>query len=105
MMAAASNATVAGAGGGCQAGNLKIITMIITGMFAAACLIATAVVCRIAFRLGNRPAQRRWVGIARHTVAWAFNLGSWAGGCWVAIAYGRASRFEALPLAPPRLDP
>ena len=104
MMAAASNATVAGAGGGCQAGNLKIITMIITGMFAAACLIATAVVCRIAFRLGNRPARRRWVSVAQHTAAWAFNLGFWAGGCWVVIAYGRASRFKALPLAAPWLD-
>ena len=104
-MAAAPNATVAGAGGGCQAGNLKIITMIITGMFAAACLIATAVVCRIAFRLGNRPARRRWVGVARHAAAWAFNLGFWAGGCWVTIAYGRASRFKALPLAAPWLDP
>jgi hypothetical protein len=89
MMAAAPNATIAGAGGGCQAGNLKIITMIITGMFAAACLIATAVVCRIAFRLGNRPARRRWVSVAQHTAAWAFNLGFWAGGCWVVIAYGR----------------
>ena len=104
MMAAAPNATVAGAGGGCQAGNLKIITMIITGMFAAACLIATAVVCRIAFRLGNRPTRRRWVSVARHTAAWAFNLGFWAGGCWVVIAYGRASRFKALPLAAPWLD-
>ena len=86
-MAAAPNATVAG--GGCQAGNLKVLTMIITGMFAAACLIATAVVCRIAFRLGNRPARRRWVGVARQGIAWAFNLGFWAGGCWVIIAYGR----------------
>ena len=42
--------------------------------------------------------------IARHTAAWAFNLGFWAGGCWVVIAYGRASRFKALPLAAPWLD-
>ena len=90
--AAAPNATAALGGaddGGCQAGNLKILTMIITGMFAAACLIATAVVCRIAFRLGNRPARRRWVGVARQGIAWALNLGFWAGGCWVIIAYGR----------------
>ena len=87
----------AGAGRGCSAGNLKVITMVITGMFAAACLITTAVVCRIAFRLGNRPTQRRWGRRARHSTAWTFNLCFWAGGCWVVVAYGRASRFEALP--------
>ena len=75
-------------GGGCTAGNQKIVTMVITGMFAAACLITTAVVCRIAFRLGNQPTRRRWVRVARHAAAWAFNLGFWAGGCWVIAAYG-----------------
>lgn len=75
-------------GGGCTAGSLKIVTMVITGMFAAACLITTAVVCRIAFRLGNRPTRRRWVRVARHAAAWAFNFGFWAGGCWVIAAYG-----------------
>ena len=77
-----------GVGGGCTAGSVKIVTMVITGMFAAACLIITAVVCRIAFRLGNRPTRRRWGRVARHAAAWAFNLGFWAGGCWVVAAYG-----------------
>lgn len=53
-------------GGNCTAGSLKIVTMVITGMFAAACLIVTAIVCRIAFRLGNRPCGRRWVRLWRH---------------------------------------
>ena len=88
---ATANATAyfGGAGGGCSAGRIKIVTMIITGIFAAACLIATAVVCRITFRLGNRPMRRRWVGLARHAAAWAFNLSFWVGGCWVVVAYGR----------------
>ena len=74
---------------GCTAGSAKILTMIITGMFAAACLIATALVCRIAFRFGNTPMQRKWVGRVRQGIAWSFNLGFWACSCWVVVAYGR----------------
>ena len=81
--------TNATASDGCTAGGTKVLTMIITGMFAAACLIVTAIVCRIAFRVGNRPTRRLWDGRARQGIAWAFNLGFWAGGCWVIIAYGR----------------
>ena len=74
---------------GCTAGSTKILTMVITGMFAAACLIASAIVCRIAFRVGNRPTRRQWAGRVRQGVAWAFNLGFWACSCWVIVAYGR----------------
>ena len=49
------NATASGCVG---AGNLKVLTMIITGMFAAAMLIATALVCRVAFRASNKPSAR-----------------------------------------------
>jgi hypothetical protein len=79
---------------GCTAGSTKILTMIITGMFAAACLIATAIVCRIAFRVGNRPTQRLWKGRARQGIAWAFNFGFWACSCWVIVAYGRCLERE-----------
>ena len=48
--------------------------MIITGVFAAACLIFTAIICRIAFRLGNKPMQRLWVQRLRVRCAWAFNF-------------------------------
>ena len=79
---------------GCTAGGTKILTMIITGMFAAACLIVTALVCRIAFRVGNRPTRRLWDGRARQGIAWAFNLGFWACSCWVIVAYGRCLERE-----------
>ena len=79
---------------GCSAGSTKILTMIITGMFAAACIIATAIVCRIAFRIGNRPTRRPWAGRVRGSITWAFNLGFWAGSCWVVVAYGRCLERE-----------
>ena len=63
--------------------------MVITGMFAAACLILTAIICRIAFRLGNKPMQRLWVQRLRLRGAWAFNFAVWAASCWVVVAYGR----------------
>jgi len=75
--------------GGCTAGSSKILTMMITGGFAAGCIITTAVVCRIAFRFGNRPTRRLWAGRTLHGIAWAFNLGFWACCCWVVVAYGR----------------
>ncbi len=78
-------------GASCTAGNLKLLTMIITGMFAAACIILTAIICRVAYRIGNRPARSRRGYFMRHTLAWTFNLGFWAGCCWVTIAYGRCS--------------
>ena len=71
------------------AGSAKILTMIVTGMFAAACLILTAVVCRVAFRLGNRPMRRAWVQRLRLRVAWVFNFAIWAASWWVVVAYGR----------------
>ena len=71
------------------AGSFKILTMIITGLFAAACLIFTAIICRIAFRLGNKPMQRLWVQRLRLRCAWAFNFAVWAVSCWVVVAYGR----------------
>ena len=79
---------------GCTAGSTKILTMIITGMFAAACLIVTAIVCRIAFRVGNRPTRQLWAGRSRQGIAWAFNLGFWACSCWVIVAYGRCLERE-----------
>ena len=79
---------------GCTAGSTKILTIIITGMFAAVCIIATATVCRIAFRIGNRPTRRHWAGRVRGSIAWAFNLGFWAGSCWVVVAYGRCLERE-----------
>lgn len=70
-------------------GSLKIMTMVITGMFAAVCLIFTAAVCRVVFRLGNKPMRLRKQKLLRQAVAWMLNLGWWACGCWVVAAYGR----------------
>ena len=92
--ATAGQRTNATEGDGCAAGSTKILTMIITGMFAAACLIVTAIVCRIAFRVGNRPMRRPWAGRSRQGIAWAFNLGFWACSCWVIVAYGRCLERE-----------
>ena len=70
-------------------GNFRIVTAIITGMFAAMCLIITAIVCRIVFRLGNKRSRRKWIWWSRFTVAWGVNLGIMLGGCWTVVAYGR----------------
>ena len=84
-------------GASCTAGNLKLLTMIITGMFAAAMLIATALVCRVAFRASNKPSARgRRATQARAAAGWLFNLAFFAGGAWTVVAYGRCySRGEA----------
>ena len=58
------------------------------------CKPITAIVCRIAFRVGNRPTRRLWDGRARQGIAWAFNLGFWACSCWVIVAYGRCLERE-----------
>jgi amino acid permease len=68
--------------------------MVITGMFAAACLILTAIVCRIAFRLGNKQMHSLRAQRLRLRGAWAFNFAVWAACCWVVVAYGRCLRRE-----------
>jgi len=71
--------------------------MVITGMFAAACLILTAIVCRIAFRFGNKPMQRLWVQRLRLRSMWVFNFAVWAASCWVIVAYGRCGLLTLTP--------
>ena len=76
-------------------GSLMIIPMIVTGMTEACLLIATALVCRIAFRFGNKPVRRplRLIHSWRLALAWLFNFAFFAVGLWymsaIALCYGR----------------
>ena len=76
-------------------GSLKIITMIVTGMSEACLLIATALVCRIVFRYGNKRVKRpvRFIYSWYLAAAWLFNFCFFAGGLWymsaIALCYGR----------------
>merc|ERR1712166_1234329 len=38
-------------------GNIMILAMIVTGMTEAVMLIATALICRVMFRFGNKPIE------------------------------------------------
>ena len=70
-------------------GNFRILTAIITGMFGAACLIITAMGCRIVFRIGNKPSNSKWLWRARFVLAWGLNVGLFVLGSWTVVAYGR----------------
>ena len=88
---ATSNATFTdGTTASCTGGgNFRILTAIITGMFGAACLIITAMGCRIVFRIGNKPSNSKWLWRARFVLAWGLNVGLFVLGSWTVVAYGR----------------
>jgi hypothetical protein len=76
-------------------GNIMVLAMIVTGMTEACLLIATALLCRIIFRFGNKPVSKpiRHVHSWRLVLAWLLNFMFFAGGLWymsaVALCYGR----------------
>ena len=95
-------------------GNIMILAMIVTGMTEAVMLIATALICRVMFRFGNKPIEegqnivfkcgtvkpKPWTRRQerfyhwRYAVAWMGNFIFFAMGLWymsaIALCYGRA---------------
>jgi len=96
-------------------GNIMILAMIVTGMTEAVMLIATALICRVMFRFGNKPIEegqnivfkcgtvkpKPWTRRQerfyhwRYAVAWMGNFIFFAMGLWymsaIALCYGRAA--------------
>jgi hypothetical protein len=85
-------------------GSVRLLTTIVKGLIAASFCVLVAIVCRIAFRLGNKRTKgllrrardrsgaafdRLGVPRPRLCVAWLFNLSFFAGSMWCVVAYGR----------------
>jgi hypothetical protein len=69
-------------------GSEKLLTLIITGLNAAAIVLVTVLVCRIVFRLGNSPSDKSWLYWLRFAFAWFVNLFIYCAGCATLAAYG-----------------
>jgi len=75
----------------CDPGSLKILTLLITGLFTACALLLTVLISRAVFRWGNRGLymERERLGAARYYAAWGLSFVFFAVASWSLVAFGR----------------